>query len=158
MNPESTRIPANQLTLGRAGLLVGTVFHSCGHTSKWILEYKPAAIPEAGACAHCCRAPKQFTCPVCGHVYGEGAPAHGPCPGCDGHYVDESQLRVRRAALEVRGMRVVDLTAPLLVKYRIAEQTKLARKTAAELEQMRIAVKENGSGLDMPKCEWEEEA
>ena len=163
MNPESTRIPANQLTLGRADLLVGTVYHSCGHSSKWILSYKPAIIPEAGPCARCCRAPATFACPICGHVHSDGvaedaSAATGPsCPGCNGHFVNESQLRVRRAALEVRGLRVVDLTAPLLLKYRIAEQTKLARKTAAELEQLRAAEQKNGvPGLYMPEGEGEE--
>lgn len=146
----SNCIPATKLSLGQADLLVGTLYHTCRHLqSKWMLHYKLAATVD-GDCPRC-RAPGTYACPVCKHVHdGKGA----SCPGCDSHFLDESALKVRRAELEARGLKVVDLTARLLMKYRVEEQKKAQKKNLADYLKLRAAQHASGSlSIDMPEDE-----
>ena len=149
MNEESRCIPATKLTLGQADFLVGKIYHKCKHTTRWILHYKMVNI-EPGDCARC-RAPGTFACPVCRHVHkGKGA----GCPGCNSHFHDESALKERRAELEARGLKVVDLTARLLMKYRVEEQKKAQKKNLADYLKLRAAQHASGSlSIDMPEDE-----
>ncbi|RYP79210.1 hypothetical protein DL771_000188 [Monosporascus sp. 5C6A] len=129
-----TRLSANKLTLGRADLLIGTIHHPCRHVFKWLLDYKlPAAITEAADdCPLCCEG--FSACPVCHHVY-DGL-LSGSCQSCD-CYFHESLLRGRRAALEARGVRVAELSAPMLMRYRVEEQRRAQRRHVSELRTLR---------------------
>ena len=151
INEESRCIPATKLTLGQADFLVGKIYHKCKHTTRWILHYKLVNI-ESGDCARC-RAPGTFACPVCRHVHkGKGA----GCPGCNSHFHDESALKERRAELEARGLKVVDMTARIMSKYLVEKQKKEQEKACANYLALRAAQWASGS-LSMPEAEEEEE-
>ncbi|RYP91028.1 hypothetical protein DL770_002858 [Monosporascus sp. CRB-9-2] len=140
MNTE-TRLSANKLTLGRADLLIGTVYHPCRHVFKWLLDYKlPATTTEAADdCPLCSEG--SSACPVCRHVY-KGLLSRS-CPSCD-CYFRESLLGERRAALEARGVRVAELNAPMLMRYRVEEQKRTQRRHASELRKLRALRLQSG--------------
>ncbi len=130
-----TRIPAKELSLGRADMLVGTIYHTCHHKFKWMLDYK-LPIVEVGKCALCS---SDFSCPVCQHVY-NGTKSKS-CPKCDS-YFHVSLLKERREALEGQGIRVIDMTASLLMKYAVDEQKKRRKRHCAELQKLRELIPE----------------
>ncbi|RYP85446.1 hypothetical protein DL769_000999 [Monosporascus sp. CRB-8-3] len=135
MNTE-IRLSANKLSLGRADLLIGTVYHPCRHVFKWLLDYKlpaPATTTEAvDGCPLCSE--DSSACPVCHRVY--NGLLSKACPNCDCYFY-ESLLGERRAALEARGVRVAELNAPMLMRYRVEEQKRTQRRHAAELRKLR---------------------
>ncbi|RYO77228.1 hypothetical protein DL766_005607 [Monosporascus sp. MC13-8B] len=130
-----TRLSGNKLSLGRADLLMGTVYHPCRHVFKWLLDYKlPVTTAEtADDCPICSEGPS--ACPVCHHAY-DGLLSES-CPSCD-CYFDESLLGERRAALEARGVRVAELNAPMLMRYRVEEQKRTQRRHVAELRELEL--------------------
>ncbi|RYP26181.1 hypothetical protein DL767_008133 [Monosporascus sp. MG133] len=140
-----TRLSANKLTLGRADLLIGTVYHPCRHVSKWLLDYKlPAAAPAttteaADDCPLCSEG--SSTCPVCHHIY-DGLLSRS-CPSCD-CYFHASLLGERRAALKARGVRVAELNAPMLMRYRVEEQKRTQRRHVSELRELRALELQSG--------------
>ncbi|RYP50509.1 hypothetical protein DL768_004014 [Monosporascus sp. mg162] len=138
MNTEA-RLSANKLTLGRADLLIGTVYHPCRHVFKWLLDYKlpsPALTTTREAADDCPLCSEgSSACRVCHHVY-DGLLSRS-CPSCD-CYFRESLLRERRAALEAHGVQVAELNAPMLMRYRVEEQKRAQRRHVSELQGLKL--------------------
>ncbi|RYP09416.1 hypothetical protein DL764_001295 [Monosporascus ibericus] len=142
MNTE-THLSANKLTLGRADLLIGTVYHPCRHVFKWLLDYKlpaPATTTEAADDCPLC-SEDSSACPVCHRIY-DGLLSRS-CPSCD-CYFRASLLGERRAALEARGVRVAELNAPMLMRYRVEEQKRAQRRHVSELRKLRALEPQSG--------------